>query len=71
MVFRELGGKLLIIMLMCIALKDGQPRVNAKPYQPNMCTEQLRRQTFGRPCTRAAQLKTRAKNIFKLKTIVS
>ena len=31
MLLREFGAKLLLMVLMCMPAKDGQPRVNAKP----------------------------------------
>ena len=45
MVLRETGAILLIIIVMRI-MKDGRPRVNVKPYRPNICTVQVRSQIF-------------------------
>ena len=42
---------------MRMPIKDGRPRVNVKPYRPNICTVQLKGQTFGWPSTRAAPCK--------------
>ena len=42
---------------MRMPIKDGRPRVNAKPYRPNVCTAQLNGQVFGRPSTRATPCK--------------
>ena len=47
MVLRETGAILLIIIVMRMPIKDGLPRVNAKPYRPNECAVQPRSQIFG------------------------
>ena len=57
MVLRETGTILPILILMRMPIKNGRPRVNAKPYQPNICAVQLRSQIFGRPSTRTAPCK--------------
>ena len=57
MVLRETGAILLTIIVMRMPIKDGRPRVNAKPYRPNICTVQLRGQIFGWPSTRAVPCK--------------
>ena len=49
MVLRQAGAILLMIIVLRMTIKDGRPRVNAKPYRPNICTVQLRGQIFGRP----------------------
>ena len=49
MVLRETGAILLIMIVMRMPMKDGRPRVNVKPYRPNICTVQVRGQIFDRP----------------------
>ena len=47
MVFRETGAKLLIMILMCMPIKDDRSCVNWKPYQLNISMVQLPGQIFG------------------------
>ena len=49
MVLRKTGAILLVIIVMRMPIKDGRPRVNAKPYRLNICMVQLRGQIFDRP----------------------
>ena len=51
MVLRKTGTKLLMIVLICMAIKDSRLRLNAKPHLLNIYTVQLRGQVFGRPST--------------------
>ena len=39
MVLRETGTILLKLTLMRMPIKYGRPRVNAKPYRPNICAD--------------------------------
>ena len=41
MVLSETDAKLLIIVPMCMAMKDGWSHANAKPYRTTICTVQL------------------------------
>ena len=49
MVLRQTGTILLMMIVLRMTIKDGRPRVNAKPYRPNICTVQLCGQIFGLP----------------------
>ena len=42
---------------MRMPIKDGRPRVNTKPYRPNICTVQLKGQIFGQLSIRVAPCK--------------